>query len=187
MPDPETTVKVAKALLDAGGRDRIRPAGLGARDSLRLEAGMCLYGHDLSEDTTPVEAGLSWVIGRDRRSGESNFHGSHVLLKQLKPKREGGGTLKKRVGLIVEGVPAREGAQIRTRDDQRAIGKVTSGGPSPTLGKNIAMGYVETGFNQAGTELQVRIRGKSRNAQVVKMPFLPSRYWKQTTTGTAPM
>lgn len=145
---------------------------------------MCLYGHDLDDSTTPVEAGLSWVIGKDRRAG-GGFHGAETILRQLRPAREGGGGVeRRRVGLVVEGAPAREGAEIVSGDGV-VVGKVTSGCPSPTLGSNIAMGYVKHGLHKAGTELGVLVRGKQRRAEVAKMPFVASRYWKQAA-GTAP-
>ncbi len=182
---PALTVPFTKHLLQAGGRDRLRLAGLGARDSLRLEAGMCLYGHDLNDETTPVEAGLSWVIHKDRRAA-GGFHGSETVLPQLRPKKEGGDPPKRRrVGLIVEGAPAREGAEILTEGGGDVVGRVTSGCPSPTLGKNIAMGYVKTPLSKAGTALEILVRGKRRKAEVVKMPFVKSRYWKQAV-GTSP-
>ena len=179
----DATVDVAQALLRSAGPEKLRLAGLGARDSLRLEAGMCLYGHDLDEETTPVEAGLSWIVAKDRRA-TGGFHGSDVILQQLKPAKERGGVSKRRVGMIVEGAPAREGAEILAPQGE-VIGKVTSGSPSPTLGKNIAMGYVRTGFHKSGTGLGIRVRGKTRKGEVVKMPFVPSRYWKQAA-GTTP-
>ncbi|KAJ9647888.1 Aminomethyltransferase, mitochondrial [Coniosporium apollinis] len=174
IPGPQTT-EITELLLKSAGEDKLRLAGLGARDSLRLEAGMCLYGHDLDDSTTPVEAGLSWIIGKDRRT-EGGFHGSEVILQQLKPKKEGGGVSRRRIGLIVEGAPAREGAEIVNKGEK--VGKVTSGCPSPTLKKNIAMGYIKQGLNKAGTEVEVVVRGKNRKAVVSKMPFVPSKYWK---------
>lgn len=178
-------VAVTEALLATGGVDRLRWAGLGARDSLRLEAGMCLYGHDIDETTTPVEAGLSWVVGKDRREA-GNFNGAEVILQQIKPKKAGGtGVTRRRIGLLVDGAPAREGATIIGNDGE-TIGNVTSGCPSPTLGKNIAMGYIKDGWQKAGTEVGVLVRGKKRKAVVTKMPFVPSRYWKQAA-GTAPI
>lgn len=174
---PEETVEVTKALLRSATPERLQLAGLGARDSLRLEAGMCLYGHDLDETTTPVEAALSWIIGKDRRT-EGGFHGAEIILKQLTPKSKGGsGVERRRIGLIVEGAPAREGAEIVGENGEK-LGKITSGCPSPTLGKNVAMGYIKDGFHKAGTDVQVLVRGKPRKAQVTKMPFVPSRYWK---------
>ena len=182
IPEAET-VEVVRALLRIGGEDRLRWAGLGARDSLRLEAGMCLYGHDLDDTTSPVEAGLSWVVGKGRKTG-GGFHGADVVLRQLKPKKEGGGVERRRVGFTIEGAPAREGAEVVSEEGQ-VIGKITSGCPSPTLSKNIAMGYIKSGFNKSGTKVGVVVRGKKRAAQVTKMPFVASRYWKQEA-GTAP-
>jgi aminomethyltransferase len=142
---------------------------------------MCLYGHDLDDTTTPVESALSWVIGKDRRTS-GGFHGSEIILRQLTPKSKGGtGVERRRIGLIVEGAPAREGADIVDEKGEK-IGSITSGCPSPTLGKNIAMGYIKDGFHKAGTNLHVVVRGKKRKAQVTKMPFVPSKYWK----GAAP-
>ena len=174
---PEATAGFTSTLLSSAGPDRLRLAGLGARDSLRLEAGMCLYGHDLDDTTTPVEAGLSWVVGKDRRTG-GGFHGADVILRELKPAKEGGsGPARRRVGLVVDGAPAREGADIV--DAQGAtVGRVTSGCPSPSLGVNIAMAYVANGLHKPGTDLAVVVRGKQRRATVTKMPFVPSRYVK---------
>ncbi|KAG4425704.1 hypothetical protein IFR04_001166 [Cadophora malorum] len=180
IPESEAVV-VTETLLQNAGPEQLQLAGLGARDSLRLEAGMCLYGHDLDDSTTPVEAALSWVIGKDRRE-TGGFHGSEIILSQLKPKSKGGaGVERRRIGLIVEGAPAREGAEI-VNDKGEKIGNITSGCPSPTLGKNVAMGYIKDGFHKSGTDVEVVIRGKKRKAKVTKMPFVPSKYWK----GTAP-
>lgn len=185
---PALTILFTTHLLEIGGRERLRMAGLGARDSLRLEAGMCLYGHDLDDKTTPVEAGLSWIVHKDRRAS-GGFHGDGTILSQLRPVKEGGSPPKhRRVGLIVEGAPAREGAEIidpATSPSAEVVGRVTSGCPSPTLGKNIAMGYVKSPFHKTGTAIEVLVRGKRRKAEVVKMPFVKSQYWKQAT-GTAP-
>jgi len=178
---PTEVVAVTEALLQSATENRLQLAGLGARDSLRLEAGMCLYGHDLDDTTTPVEAALSWVIGKDRRTS-GGFHGAEIILGQLTPKSKGGsGVERRRIGLIVEGAPAREGAEI-VNDKGEKIGSITSGCPSPTLGKNIAMGYIKDGFHKSGTDVEVVVRGKKRKAQVTKMPFVPSKYWK----GAAP-
>jgi aminomethyltransferase len=175
-PALESTVSTVESLLNSAGSENLQLAGLGARDSLRLEAGMCLYGHDLDDTTTPVEAGLSWVIPPNRRK-TADFHGAEVIIPQLSTKAKGGtGVERRRVGLVVEGAPAREGAEIH-KDGER-IGVVTSGVPSPSLGKNIAMGYVKDGLHKAGTEVEVSIRGRSRKATVTKMPFVPTKYWK---------
>ncbi|KAH7403406.1 aminomethyltransferase-like protein [Cadophora sp. MPI-SDFR-AT-0126] len=180
IPESEA-VAVTETLLQSAGPEQLQLAGLGARDSLRLEAGMCLYGHDLDDSTTPVEAALSWVIGKDRRV-TGGFHGSDIILSQLTPKSKGGvGVERRRIGLIVEGAPAREGAEI-VNDKGDKIGNITSGCPSPTLGKNIAMGYIKDGFHKSGTDVEVVVRGKKRKAKVTKMPFVPSKYWK----GAAP-
>ena len=183
---PADTVAATRALLAAGGPERLRLAGLGARDSLRLEAGMCLYGHDLDDATTPPEAGLGWIVGRDRR-GETDpakgaFHGAEVVLPQLVLKSKGGaGVSRRRIGLVVEGAPAREGAEI-VDPSGAVVGTITSGCPSPTLGQNIAMGYIADGLHKAGTELEVAVRGRRRKAVVTKMPFVPAKYYKEPTS-----
>jgi len=174
---PDEAVPVTEVLLESATKKNLQLAGLGARDSLRLEAGMCLYGHDLDDSTTPVEAALSWVIGKDRRTN-GGFHGDEVILRQLTPKSKGGsGVERRRIGLIVEGAPAREGTEIVNEKGEK-IGSITSGCPSPTLGKNIAMGYIKDGFHKSGMNVEVVVRGKKRKAQVTKMPFVPSKYWK---------
>ncbi|OZJ04224.1 hypothetical protein BZG36_02965 [Bifiguratus adelaidae] len=127
----------------------VQLAGLGPRDSLRLEAGLCLYGNDLDDTTTPVEAGLTWTIAKSRRE-TGGFLGAEHILPQIK-----GGVSRRRVGLFVEGAPAREGAEILDMNGN-TVGKVTSGGPSPCLKKNIAMGYVKNGLHKSNTDLQVK-------------------------------
>ncbi|KAH8174025.1 aminomethyltransferase folate-binding domain-containing protein [Sarocladium implicatum] len=180
-PAAETTTPIVESLLAIAGPERLQLAGLGARDSLRLEAGMCLYGHDLDDTTTPVEAGLAWIIPKSRRSETAGFHGAETIVPQLTTKAKGGaGVSRRRVGLVVEGAPAREGATIHK--DGEDVGVITSGVPSPTMGKNIAMGYVKDGLHKSGTELDVKVRGKTRKGTVTKMPFVPAKYWK----GTAP-
>ncbi|KAI9722342.1 MAG: hypothetical protein M1812_001814 [Candelaria pacifica] len=179
---PHQVISLTNALLDRGGPSKLRLAGLGARDSLRLEAGMCLYGHDLDDSTTPVEAGLAWTIGKDRRVG-GGFHGDETILRQIRSVKDGGcGVGRRRVGFVVEGAPAREGAEILDGEGM-GIGMVTSGCPSPTLGKNIAMGYVKSGWNKVGTEVGIVVRGKRRKAVVTKMPFVPSKYVKGLAPG----
>lgn len=150
----------------------VEAIGLGARDSLRLEAGLCLYGHDIDETTTPIEAGLTWTVGKSRRES-GGFPGAEVILGQIAD-----GVARKRVGLQPEGrIVAREGAEIAASDG-RVIGAVTSGGFGPTAEGPVAMGYVESGFNKAGSELALIVRGKSHPAKVVKMPVVPHRYAK---------
>ena len=185
---PALTAVFTNHLLASSGPDRLRLAGLGARDSLRLEAGMCLYGHDLNDEITPVEAGLGWIVHKERRAS-GGFHGDETILRQLRPVKDGGSALEhRRVGLIVEGAPAREGAVIMNPAapiSAQVVGKVTSGCPSPTLGKNIAMGYIKPPLHKAGTSIEVLVRGKRRRAEIVKMPFVKSQYWKQSA-GTSP-
>lgn len=181
VPSAQETVAVAEALL-AVGPEKLQFAGLGARDSLRLEAGMCLYGHDLDDTTTPVEGGLGWIIPKERRGAGAGYHGAELISKQLVLKSKGGrGVDRRRVGFVVDGAPAREGAEIVSKEGDK-IGRVTSGCPSPTLAKNIAMGYIKDGFYKSGTEVDVVIRGRKRKATVAKMPFVETKYWK----GTAP-
>ncbi|KAG0228537.1 hypothetical protein BGW41_003397 [Actinomortierella wolfii] len=160
-------VQLTKLLLESPD---VEMAGLGARDSLRLEAGMCLYGHDLDETITPVEAGLTWTIAKRRRA-EGGFLGAAKIQEQLK-----NGVEKRRIGLIVTGAPAREGAEIFANGE--LVGKVTSGCPSPSLKKNVAMGYVKNGLHKSGTELEVQVRNRKQKAVVTKMPFVPSGYHK---------
>jgi len=152
---------------------RVKPIGLGARDSLRLEAGLPLHGHDIDAETTPVEAGLTFALSKSRKE-RADFAGAETINRQL-----ASGTDRLRVALIVkEGAPAREGAEIADADGN-VIGKVTSGGPSPTLGKNIAMGYVPPQFAELGTELKVVVRGKPAAAEVVALPFVAQRYHRK--------
>ena len=181
IPTGRETVAFTENLLRRAGSDKLRLAGLAARDSLRLEAGMCLYGHDLDDTTTPVEGGLSWIIGRDRRRlGSAGFNGDSVILQQLMLKKEGGGVQRRRIGLVTSN-PAREGAKIVDLENNE-IGKVTSGGPSPSTGQNIAMGYVKDGFHKAGIELGVVVRNQTRQATVTKMPFVLTKYHRVATT-----
>ena len=149
----------------------VKPIGLGARDSLRLEAGLCLYGHDIDETTSPVEADLAWSIGKRRRL-EGGYHGDRRIAEELK-----NGVSRRRVGILPEGrAPAREGTAIMF--EARTIGRITSGGFSPTLGRPIAMGYVEREFSAPGTRIDLIVRDKPMAADVVSLPFVPHRYKK---------
>ncbi|WPZ05201.1 glycine cleavage system aminomethyltransferase GcvT [Blastomonas marina] len=151
--------------------DEVKPIGLGARDSLRLEAGLPLYGHDLTTDSEPVSAGLTFAISKRRRA-EGGFHGADRILKLLE-----NGTETKRVGLALDGRrAAREGDAIMAGDTQ--VGTVTSGGFAPSLGHPIAMGYVASDRAGTGTELEIDVRGKRLAATVVTMPFVPNRYFR---------
>ncbi len=155
---------------------RVKPIGLGARDSLRLEAGLPLYGHDADTSTSPVEAALTFALSK-RRKEARDFPGADRILRELD-----GDLSRKRVGLHVkEGAPAREGAEIADMDGE-VIGRVTSGGPSPTLGHNIAMGYVPPEYAALGTDLKVIVRGKAAAAVVVAMPFVAQRYYRKPAT-----
>ena len=150
----------------------IKPAGLGARDSLRLEAGLPLYGHDLTAEIDPVSAGLAFAIGKARRE-QGGFPGADRIGKLLAE-----GTSTRRVGLALEGrAAAREGAEVFAGDEK--AGTVTSGGFSPTLGHPIAMAYVDAKHAADGTELAVEVRGKRLPAKVVPMPFVPHRYMRK--------
>lgn len=162
----------AAALADLLLEDsQVSMAGLGARDSLRLDAGLCLYGHDIDETTTPVEAGLAWTIGKRRRE-RGNFPGAEIILRQLAERPQ-----RRRVGIRLDGkVPARAGAEIT--DKRWTIGTVTSGGYSPSVSGPIAMGYVDIDFAQPDTEVEVLVRGKRHPGRVVKLPFVPHRYVK---------
>lgn len=160
-------VEVTDKLL---AHSEVKLAGLGARDSLRLEAGLCLYGNDIDETTTPVEATLVWTIGKRRRQTR-DFPGADFILPQIKAK-----TARKRVGLVSNGPPVRQHTPILSPDG-KAIGEVTSGCPSPCLKMNIAMGYVDTAFAKNGTAIQVEVRKKAVPATVSKMPFVPTKYY----------
>jgi aminomethyltransferase len=163
----------AQALWDVLLADaRVKPIGLGARDSLRLEAGLPLYGHDLDETVSPVEAGMGFAVSKRRREA-ADFPGAGRILKE-----HAGGLSRVRVGLFVEGAPAREGAEIL--DEAGAvIGKVTSGGFSPSLGRAIALGFVPPASAAPGTSLKVSVRGRSQAAEVTPTPFVPHRYFRK--------
>ncbi len=162
----------AFALAEALLREpEVAPVGLGARDTLRLEAGLCLYGHDIDETTTPVEAGLAWTIGKRRRKA-SDFPGASTILRQL-----GDGPSRKRVGIRPDGrAPAREGTAI-TDIEGHAVGRVTSGGFGPSVGAPIAMGYVNSGHAAEGAALALLVRDLPRPARIAPLPFVPTRYY----------
>jgi len=158
------------------GEPEVKPIGLGARDSLRLEAGLPLYGHDLSPDTSPIEAGLVFGINKRRRSpvdqGGGGYPGAERINREIVE-----GTSRKWVGLALDGrLPAREGAEIFAGDTQ--VGTVTSGGFSPTLGHPIAIGYVDAAHAEIDTALEVQVRNKRLPARVAKMPFVQHRYFR---------
>jgi aminomethyltransferase len=156
----------------------VRPVGLGARDTLRLEAGLCLYGHDIDAATSPVEADLVWSIGKRRRD-EGGFPGAERIQRELRE-----GPARRRVGLRLEGrAPAREGCEIVCEGGE-PLGRVTSGSFAPSVGGPIAMGYVAASHARIGTRLAVIIRGTPNPASVVSMPFIPHRYHRKIKSGT---
>ncbi len=151
----------------------VKPIGLGARDSLRLEAGLCLYGHDIDETTSPVEANLVWSMQKRRRI-EGGFPGAARIQKELS-----GGATRLRVGIAPEGrAPAREGTEIVDPASGKVIGKITSGGFGPSVNAPVAMGYVEQTFSAEGTQLHLMVRGKALAARVAVLPFIKTRYFK---------
>jgi aminomethyltransferase len=147
----------------------VKPIGLGARDSLRLEAGLCLYGHDLDPSTSPIEADLAWTIQKRRREAK-DFPGAARIMRE-----HAEGPARKRVGIRPnDRAPAREGVEIYK--DGKKIGVVTSGGFSPVLNAPISMGYVETAHAEIGGGLDLMIRGQARPATIVALPFVPHNY-----------
>jgi aminomethyltransferase len=164
---------LAAALLD---NSDVLPIGLGARDSLRLEAGLCLYGHDIDSTTTPAEAALQWSIQKSRRNGGARaggFPGADVILAQLE-----NGAPRRRVGLRPEGrAPVREGAPLfADSSSSEQIGAVTSGGFGPSLGGPVAMGYLPTPRANAGGTVFAELRGQRLPLRVTAMPFVPNTY-----------
>jgi aminomethyltransferase len=168
VPDEQARTFAERLLAD----ERVALIGLGARDSLRLEAGLCLHGHDIDRSTSPVEAGLAWSIQKRRRQ-DGGFPGAERIQSELSD-----GPPRRRVGLELAGkAPGREGAEV-TASDGRKIGRVTSGGFAPSLGRPIAMAYIETAFAAPGTEINIIVRGTPLAARVVQMPFVPHRYFR---------
>ncbi|MDE3739909.1 glycine cleavage system aminomethyltransferase GcvT [Pseudomonas resinovorans] len=164
---------LARTLL---AQPEVQPIGLGARDSLRLEAGLCLYGHDMNTDTTPVDASLIWAISKARRADGSRaggFPGAERIFAQQQE-----GVVSKRVGLLPSGrAPVREGTQI-VNAEQQVIGQVTSGGFGPSLGGPLAMGTLDSRYTALETEVYALVRGKPLPMRVVKTPFVPQRYYR---------
>jgi aminomethyltransferase len=164
---PGTAEAFAERLLKDA---RVKPIGLGARDSLRLEAGMCLYGHDIDATKTPIEASLAWMVSKARRE-RGDFPGAQKILGQIKD-----GAAVKRVGVRPLGrAPAREGTEIQNAAGE-TIGLITSGGFGPTVNGPVAQGYVAREFAKAGTPLKLLVRGKTHDAEVATLPFVPNRY-----------
>ncbi|GGX79556.1 aminomethyltransferase [Litchfieldella qijiaojingensis] len=166
--------RLARRLL---AEPEVEPIGLGARDSLRLEAGLCLYGHDIDTTTTPVEAGLIWAIGKPRRRGgerEGGFPGAELILQQVEDKDH----TRKRVGLLGEGrAPVREGAELYSEEGEK-IGVVTSGGFGPSVGKPVAMGYVAIEHAALDNQVFAEVRGKRLPMTIARMPFVTPGYYR---------
>jgi len=169
----EQAEALARLLL---AQPEVAPIGLGARDSLRLEAGLCLYGHDMDVNTTPVEASLAWALSKIRRAGQARaggYPGAAIIMRQLAE-----GVTRKRVGLLPQDrMPVREGAELVDANGS-AVGKVTSGGFGPTVGGPVAMGYVDMAHAAPGAALQAIVRGKPIPVVVAKTPFTPQRYYR---------
>lgn len=169
----QSVVEVTEKLLDSGV---VKLAGLGARDSLRLEAGLCLYGNDIDETTTPIEAGLAWTIHKRRRT-TADFPGASIILQQLKDKPK-----RRRIGLITvsAGPPVRAQSKIysdQSKEETSMQGIATSGCPAPSVGRNIAIAYVNSGSAKVGTKLFADVRGKLYEYEVTKMPFVETHYY----------
>jgi len=166
----EDVLALTEALL---AHDDVEMIGLGARDSLRMEAGLCLYGHELTPDVSPIEAGLIWSIPKHRRGVDAGYLGAARVAADLADKSS-----KRLVGILPDGrAPAREGTQIQDADGN-VIGKITSGGFGPTVGGPIAMGFVARPFAKPGSAVNLIVRGKPRPAKTVKMPFAPHNYYR---------
>ncbi len=173
--EPAQAIALSRALLAS---DKVEAIGLGARDSLRLEAGLCLYGHDVDEGTSPVEASLLWAIQKSRRMGgirEGGFKGAEAILGQI-----ANGVERMRTGLLPEGrAPMREGTPIfDSAEGGSQIGVVTSGAFGPTIGRPMSMGYVATEFATQGTTVWGEVRGKRLPAAIADLPFRPSQFKK---------
>ena len=171
---PNAQVEALSRLLLA--QPEVAPIGLGARDSLRLEAGLCLYGHDMDSHTTPVEASLSWALSKVRRADGARaggYPGADIISRQ-----HATGVARQRVGLLAKDrMPVRDGVQLLDAQGY-VVGHITSGGYGPTLGGPVAMGYVETAHAKIGTLLQAFVRGTIVSIEVTKTPFIPHRYYR---------
>ncbi|CAM3715508.1 glycine cleavage system aminomethyltransferase GcvT [Litorimonas haliclonae] len=166
----EDMVRLVEELLSY---DDVEPIGLGARDSLRLEAGLCLYGYDIDTSVSPIEAGLIWSIQKHRRSADAGYLGAERVASDLADK-----STKRLVGIKPDGkAPAREHTEVQDMDGN-TIGEITSGGYGPSVDGPVAMGYVARKFFKSGTPVQLLVRGKPRPATVVKLPFTPHNYFR---------
>jgi len=160
--------KLIKLLIE----NKVNPIGLGARDTLRLEAGLCLYGHDLNEKTNPIEANLKWAIAKRRRK-EGGFNGWEIIKELINS-----GSNKKRVGILPEGrIIARENTKVFS-EQGKEIGLITSGTFGPSVNASVAMGYIDSKFAEIGTKIQLVVRGKKYGGKVSELPFFKKRYVK---------
>jgi len=161
-----------EAINELLANEDVKAIGLGARDSLRLEAGLCLYGHDLDNSISPIEADLKWTIQKCRRE-RADFKASERILAEL-----ANGPSRKRVGIeFLDKAPAREGVEIQDQDGNK-IGIITSGGFGPSLGGPLAMAYVDSKFAEIGTPVNLMVRGVARPAKICGMPFVPHNYYR---------
>lgn len=176
IPNDKIGVDFFNALLEYD--EIVKPIGLAARDSLRLEAGMCLYGHELNEETTPIEASLNWLVSKSRRNLETaGFNGAEKILSQIENPKS---VTFKRVGLVSKGPSPRHGNKLFAADEPtKQVGIVCSGSPSPSCGGNVAQVFLDKPYHKTGTKVKVEIRGKLRDAEVAKMPFYPTSYYKE--------
>lgn len=155
--------------------DLVKPIGLAARDSLRLEAGMCLYGNELTEEITPVQASLAWLIPKTRRDpSTTSFNGSNKILHQLQDKKS---VTNRRIGVKSKGPSPRTGSKIFDKLGEKQIGYITSGSPSPTLGGNVAQSYIDKSA-KIGEDIKIEIRGKLRDGTISKLPFVPNNFYR---------
>jgi len=175
-----TNAKVCELVEKLSASNLVEPVGLGARDSLRLEAGLCLYGHELNEDISPIQANLKWAIAKSRRAGEAKA-GGFIAAEKIQEAWLAGSKLS-RVALIAEGkAPVREGAPLFAQDSDEsseAIGEVVSGGFSPSLQKPIAMAYIQSAYAQEGDLVLAQVRKKQVPMRIVKTPFVANRYYR---------
>ncbi|QPG76466.1 hypothetical protein FOA43_003855 [Brettanomyces nanus] len=175
IPDEKVGVEFFRALME---QQEVKPIGLAARDSLRLEAGMCLYGNELNDVTTPVDGSLTWLVSKSRRTAEgATFNGAVKIISQIaNPKT----VPAKRVGITSKGPSPRHGNKIVSAEDpKKQIGEITSGSFSPSLGYNVAQAYIHKPYHKKGTEVLVEIRGRLRKAKVSKMPFIEDHYYRE--------
>lgn len=183
IPNDEVAVEFVEKLLAEEG---VEPTGLAARDSLRLEAGMCLYGNELTESITPIEASLNWIVSKSRRNDPEGFNGAARIIEQLNDKTK---VPYKRVGFSFSGgAAARNGSKIYVKEgeDLKEVGFVTSGSQSPSLSDktgekvNIGQGYVKMPFNKKGTDIMIQIRKNTVGGTIQKLPFIAPGYYKET-------